>query len=102
MWRLLVMALPVVVSLAPVQAEDAAAPTCFTGSPQRAAELAKARKESGGCGVKCKGCGCRGGPGYRNAKGRCVSYRRLVKECGPPPYLKCKAECFPAPKNYPR
>lgn len=102
MWRWLVIALCIVMSLGVAQAEDVTAPNCFTGSPQRAAELAKARRASGGCGVVCKGCGCRGGPGYRNAKGRCVSYKRLVKECGPPPYLKCDAECVPAPKNCPR
>lgn len=95
----LVVVLSIAVSLAPAKAQESPVPGCFTGSLQRAAELAKERQGSGGCGVVCKGCGCRGGPGYRNAKGHCVSYKRFVKECGPPPYLKCKAECVPAPKN---
>ena len=86
---------------ASTHAQDAPGPACFTGTPERAAALAKARKGSGGCGLKCKGCGCRGGPGYRNRTGRCVSYKRLRKECGPPPYLGCTAKCQPAPKDCP-
>ena len=59
--------------------------------------LPKRAKVAGGGGVKCKGCGCRGGPGYGNRRGQCVSYKRLEKECGPPPDSGCIAECTPAP-----
>ena len=34
----------------------------------------------------CRGCGCKGGPGYRhNASGRCVGFKELYKKCGNPP-----------------
>ncbi|HUN10893.1 MAG TPA: hypothetical protein PLE50_01295, partial [Rhabdaerophilum sp.] len=34
----------------------------------------------------CRGCGCKGGPGYREiATGRCVGFRQLSKKCGNPP-----------------
>ena len=67
---------------------------CFTASAERAKAYAEARKNTN-CPVKCKGCGCKGGPGYRNDHGKCVSYARLVEDCGPPPYSRCKAECEP-------
>ncbi len=36
--------------------------------------------------IKCSGCGCKGGPGWRVHKsGRCASYKSLAKECGNPP-----------------
>ncbi len=79
---------------------EAAGPACFTGSPERAAELAKARKAGGACVASvAKAAAAAVEPGYRNAKGRCVRDKRLAKECGPPPYLNCTAECSPAPKN---
>ena len=48
----------------------------------------------------CKGCGCRGGPGYRYIdpnprKSRCVGYRELDKLCGNPPGLPCVYEGLP-------
>lgn len=34
----------------------------------------------------CRGCGCKGGPGWRhNATGRCVGFRELAAKCGDPP-----------------
>ncbi|KQT60564.1 MULTISPECIES: hypothetical protein [unclassified Aureimonas] len=34
----------------------------------------------------CKGCGCRGGPGWRiHRTGQCASKKNLAKECGSPP-----------------
>jgi hypothetical protein len=33
----------------------------------------------------CKGCGCRGGPGWRDAAGECVGWARMKKACGDPP-----------------
>ncbi len=67
---------------------------CQLLTKERAAAFAIARKGSA-CQVECKGCGCKGGPGYRNAKGRCVGYKNLIRECGPPPHLRCAAECTP-------
>lgn len=35
---------------------------------------------------KCRGCGCKGGPGWRvHATGQCASYRNLAQNCGSPP-----------------
>lgn len=34
----------------------------------------------------CRGCGCKGGPGWRHiASGRCVGFRELASKCGAPP-----------------
>jgi len=49
----------------------------------------------GGCAVRCAGCGCKGGPGYRDAQGQCVGYANLIQKCGPPPHQGCRAECAP-------
>ncbi len=36
--------------------------------------------------VRCEGCGCRGGPGWRIHKsGKCASHKNLAKQCGNPP-----------------
>jgi hypothetical protein len=36
--------------------------------------------------VRCTGCGCRGGPGWRSNKtGKCVVEKQLRKQCGSPP-----------------
>lgn len=40
----------------------------------------------------CKGCGCRGGPGYRAPNGKCVGQRDLLRICGNPPTTRCKKE----------
>lgn len=49
----------------------------------------------GTCKVRCEGCGCKGGPGYRAADGRCVGYADIIRKCGPPPHQGCRAECAP-------
>jgi hypothetical protein len=49
----------------------------------------------GHCGVRCFGCGCQGGPGYRAADGKCVAYANIIQKCGPPPHVLCHAECKP-------
>jgi hypothetical protein len=49
----------------------------------------------GACKTFCTGCGCKGGPGYRDHNGRCVGYANLIRSCGPPPHSGCKAECVP-------
>jgi hypothetical protein len=43
----------------------------------------------------CKGCGCKGGPGYRGPNGQCVSYAQLFKVCGNPPGAPCVFENAP-------
>lgn len=43
----------------------------------------------------CKGCGCKGGPGYRAPDGRCVGFKDLVKTCGAFPHAACTFENAP-------
>ncbi|RIK21821.1 MAG: hypothetical protein DCC51_05845 [Anaerolineae bacterium] len=43
----------------------------------------------------CRGCGCRGGPGYRGPDGRCVGFRELDRVCGRPPERRCAFENAP-------
>ena len=40
----------------------------------------------------CQGCGCKGGPGYRDSTGRCVSHKKLFQICGNPPTTSCTYE----------
>ena len=42
--------------------------------------------------LACKGCGCRGGPGYRGPDGRCVGFAALDATCGVPPETRCTKE----------
>lgn len=41
---------------------------------------------------RCKGCGCKGGPGWRGPDGACVSTAKLAEICGSPPGAACKQE----------
>jgi len=41
---------------------------------------------------RCKGCGCKGGPGWRGPDGICVSKAKLALVCGTPPGTPCKEE----------
>ncbi len=69
--------------------------SCVQASPEFAKKLAEARKGQD-CQVKCEGCGCKGGPGYRSLRTmQCVGYKNLVAECGPPPHERCQRECTP-------
>ncbi|WP_377288447.1 hypothetical protein [Rhizobium sp. SG2393] len=43
----------------------------------------------------CRGCGCKGGPGYRGPDGRCVGFKALDKVCGIPPETHCTFENAP-------
>jgi hypothetical protein len=49
---------------------------------------------TGRCMTSCRGCGCKGGPGYRAASG-CVGYADIISKCGPPPHREkgCVPEC---------
>ena len=41
----------------------------------------------------CHGCGCKGGPGWRNSStGQCVSHKQLKQVCGDPPTTSCTYE----------
>jgi hypothetical protein len=40
---------------------------------------------------RCKGCGCKGGSGWRGPDGFCVSQGKLAEVCGTP----CKQEAAP-------
>jgi hypothetical protein len=40
----------------------------------------------------CVGCGCKGGPGYRDRNGHCVSHKQLSEVCGNPPTTRCTYE----------
>jgi len=44
---------------------------------------------------RCKGCGCKGGPGWRGPDGFCVSQSKLAAVCGSPPGEPCKQEGAP-------
>lgn len=41
---------------------------------------------------RCKGCGCKGGPGWRGPDGFCVSQAKLAELCGSPAGAPCKQE----------
>lgn len=40
----------------------------------------------------CEGCGCKGGPGWRDKSGHCVSHKELLRRCGNPPSTNCSFE----------
>jgi hypothetical protein len=40
----------------------------------------------------CRGCGCKGGPGWRGPNGQCVSNRAMREVCGTPPGKHCRYE----------
>ena len=41
---------------------------------------------------RCKGCGCKGGPGWCGPDGYCVSQAKLAEVCGSPAGTPCKQE----------
>jgi hypothetical protein len=41
---------------------------------------------------RCEGCGCKGGPGWRDGSGQCVSHKQLTQVCGNPPSQRCTFE----------
>jgi hypothetical protein len=72
--------------------------TCFVGDEQLANVHAEAQRKSK-CRIVCKGCGCKGGPGYLDKYKRCVQFSDLNQRCGPPPHSKCKPVCAPLDKR---
>lgn len=80
----------------------------FSGSPLAAQACMELRRDEiraltakdapgspSSCPVVCKGCGCKGGPGYRDDRGKCVGYRELISRCGEAPHARCTRECIP-------
>lgn len=39
-----------------------------------------------------RGCGARGGPGFRSPEGKCVGWKNLKSICGDPPSTRCTYE----------
>jgi len=83
----------------PIGESFAFANKCFNATPQLARLYSLIRKRYPTCKIKCKGCGCKGGPGYRkiyrNANGQCIGYEDLINKCGNKPHKKCRPECEP-------
>jgi hypothetical protein len=44
---------------------------------------------------RCKGCGCKGGPGWRGPEGTCVPEAKLAEICGTPAGTPCRLEAAP-------
>jgi len=42
--------------------------------------------------IASRGCGSRGGPGFRGPNGKCVGWANLAKVCGTPPTTRCTNE----------
>lgn len=66
----LVLALATAITFAAALAKAEAAP------PTTAAALKPALAAASTIAPVCSGCGCRGGPGYRQANGKCASWGR--------------------------
>ena len=84
-----------VLTLGPTLAEDPNEDdrrVCPLVSYELAQKASEASKGEGRCKVSCKGCGCKGGPGYRGPKG-CVGWANLISVCGPSPHSTCQREC---------
>ncbi|HEX2448423.1 MAG TPA: hypothetical protein VHK26_09595 [Methyloceanibacter sp.] len=62
----------------------------FGFSAMPAVETASAQET-----CRCKGCGCKGGPGWRGPDGFCVSQSKLAAVCGTPPGAPGKQEGAP-------
>ena len=75
---------------APTKTEDTIT-TCPLISPELQRKIGDLGK--GQCQTSCKGCGCKGGPGYRGPNGSCVGYANIIQICGPPPHAGCIREC---------
>ncbi len=45
--------------------------------------------------ASCRGCGCKGGTGYRGPNGRCVGFKQIDAVCGSPPGTRCVFENAP-------
>jgi hypothetical protein len=69
---------------------------CPIMSAELVKKVAAEVKGAGRCQVRCDGCGCQGGPGFRSlADGQCVGWASVISKCGPAPHLGCTWECTP-------
>lgn len=65
---------------------------------QEAVRWIRANGLNGKCNVRCDGCGCQAGPGYRwRGNCQCVGHVEMVRKCGEPPHYNgsCIRECTP-------
>jgi Excalibur calcium-binding domain len=74
---------------------------CPLISPELAKEIAAELKGQGKCDTYCSGCGCKGGPGYRDRDDHCVGWKDIIQKCGPPPHDRCARECEPVSAGCP-
>ncbi len=77
------------------QSDAEGAQRCALMTKQMVDALLPAIRGQGNCQIRCHGCGCKGGPGYRDSDGKCVAWSQLIRRCGPSPHSGCTAECFP-------
>lgn len=74
-------------------------PACPVVTPELQRQVLAATSGAERCKIKCTGCGCKGGPGYRGpgnppgTRGQCVGYKNILTICGPPPHALCSREC---------
>ena len=73
-------------------AQDLAPAMCPLMSTNLVKLVANYVKGKGNCEASCKGCGCKGGPGYRK-DGRCVAWADVERKCGKAPHAGCVKEC---------
>ena len=71
---------------------------CPAIGPDLAKRVASEIKGNGLCQTFCRGCGCKGGPGFRASDGECVKWADVVTKCGPAPHAGCDRECVPVAK----
>jgi hypothetical protein len=80
----------------PARANEDIITACPVMSSELVKRVAAEISGKGQCKAVCKGCGCKGGPGYREPSSRrCVGFAELIKTCGPPPHKACTRECYP-------
>lgn len=65
---------------------------CTPDNPDPASETLFATPKGDPSAPPCRGCGCKGGPGYRGPNGRCVGWKELARVCGAVLPGACKAE----------
>ncbi|RTL73092.1 MAG: hypothetical protein EKK41_01350 [Hyphomicrobiales bacterium] len=91
------LALAVMLTAQQARAQDIAPAKCPLLNDTLLKRVAAFVKGKGQCETSCRGCGCKGGPGYRQktatGKGKCVSWAEVISVCGPAPHRGCVAEC---------
>src|SRR5262245_26293669 len=68
---------------------------CPSMSEALVTKVAAFIKGKGQCPTSCSGCGCKGGPGFRAADGKCVAWAEVLSKCGRKPHSGCRRECHP-------